>query len=119
MAYLIPPSVVEFQLTTNAAANTFNSNIAIIAAPGAGLALRIVGWHLMGTRGNTGNINVFVHGAGGFVVCEGAVSVGGDTGAIPEPGITIATNTALQLDNVSNVGAQTFRIIIYYFTQQN
>lgn len=116
MTYRTQPLTASSSLTTTPALNT-DSTTAVIAAPGAGLRLRIVGWQLAGQQNTTGNIRVIgrSNGSGFFIISAGVVPGGSAPGKPPEPGISCDVNKSFDLIYASNVASQTLRATIYYY----
>lgn len=122
MAYLNPPQLAKFSIATNAAINTLNSNVALIAAPGAGKQLRVSQITVMSRQTNTGVINCWFHGAGNTIFAVAGLKAAGDTVVLtfPEPGVLFGpfggNNNALQFDNIATVATQTIEIAILFYT---
>jgi len=120
VAYMQPPSMVSNQLATSGTANTLTANRAVLGAPGANTCYRVVAIHVAGFRSNTGKINLLFHdGAGGTPFFRAGIPVGGnDAMPIPEPGIQLPANSAMQVDDISDVATQSYYWTIYYYVDQ-
>ena len=117
MAYNHPPLVAD--ATVNLIVGTATVNA--VAAPGANKRIRVVGCHIginrsggaalidAGIRSGTGLITV----ARGHGLSTGGTSIADLT--IPEPGVPIAVNEALQLFATSTAATGAVVAIVYYY----
>jgi hypothetical protein len=95
---------------------------ALIAAPGVGLALRIVGGHGGPLQGSAaGAYRIFCRdGSGGVFIDDSVWQIGAGFGiltrtwVIPEPGILLPTNQALNMFGLGPAGQQAVYVVYYY-----
>lgn len=111
-----PPQVAS----ASAALAVASTNTTIVAAPGAGFTIRLVGTQLSIGRTATGIADlVLTDGAGGAALVDGrGLSVAGLPEVppdIPEPGISLTENTALVCNHIATIAAGSMRAIVYYF----
>ena len=98
MSYSTPPALAS-DTTVLVVGNT---TATLVAAPGPGLAIRVVGWYGYVNRLATGVVDISLVGVARF----GGLSVAGKPGSehnFPEPGVQLAVNTALQVTYGSSV----------------
>lgn len=104
---------------TNAVANT-NSVHTILAAPGAGVAYRVVGANVLLPQ-NEPAANVFrlsLRDERGSYLWTWILSTpnrGSDGFWLPEPGVQHPVNNPLRVDSWCTVVTRTFQIVVYYF----
>lgn len=107
---------VELLVNTNAAANTIDTNAAVIAAPAAGSFTRIWMVHLGGLPARTGALWASVETSTGVVLCElSCVAKGYDSLVFPYG--TPRTSLAVRVRESSDVATQSFRMVIHYTTE--
>lgn len=113
--YSRPPNVDLVAFNTNAAANT-DTTTTILAAPGAGLRYRIAFIDVFYNQSVTG-VTRHQFSAGPWGCSIGAPGQGGDSRHknFPEPGITLAANTALTDTHASSVATQGMRVVVGYY----
>jgi hypothetical protein len=116
MGYQTPPSVATILPATVAVA----TDTTVIAAPGAGTALRLVGGMLYVNRAVTGIVDAaLTNGAAGAVIAALAgLSVAGKPGdqiVLPEPGYQLSLNTALVLNHIASAAVGSIRLVVYYY----
>lgn len=106
-------------ITTNAAANT-QTGTQLIAAPGAGLRIRVFKVDIVRKPNMTGGIRCLIRDNAGLVwVALGISTTGGaDHWWGGENGFTIATNLPLQALHDSNVASQLFDITALYHIEE-
>lgn len=116
--FVKPPLVTRIALATNPVVNTLNTNT-VIAAPGVGFSLRIVGYHIYLTQNSAAGaiMRGRLFGPAGQNVGDALVQTGGNPsyGVIPEPGIALATNGALSIDTFCTAAAQLYLTVVYYY----
>jgi hypothetical protein len=117
--YSTPPLLARVLVTTNAAPATLNSNVPLIATPGAGKALRIASIFVATDYANTGTGNLKVQSSGasgvnrwsfGWTACETLPSPG-----IPPPGWQLPENEGLECSNIAQNALQSVYVTVLYF----
>lgn len=114
--YVTPPSVADAFVNLIVGTATVN----VIASPGPGQAIRVVGGQLGVIRTSTGITDLSLKDvASGSVLArlDGA-SVTGTSAMqldIPEPGIQLTANSALQLSTTSTAATGQGTATIYYY----
>ena len=114
MFYSVPPAVAS---VSSAAHIVGTVNTLVIAAPGVGNTIRLVGLHVKINR-NSGAAIVDENISGGVQVASVCLSLAGVSAIdinIPPPGIQLGNNQALNLASVSTVAAGLSTITAYYF----
>lgn len=97
------------------------TNTTVIAAPGAGFAIRVVTAHLHQNRQCTGLADMQLQdGVGGIAFHHEAglnAAAGGrsEPFIIPYPGFQLTVNTLLNLSHNSSVAAGNLVCVVYYF----
>jgi hypothetical protein len=118
--YTVPVPYLSVRITTNAVANTTNSNVVVAAGPGVGAAFRIAGFNATIGREDTGVLEIMLHEAGiGQLMWVASLAPGGSSShctMLPFPGIQLGANSALQCDNIATIASQTFRLVIWVYT---
>lgn len=119
MTYSRPPLYGQFPLTTNAVANTLQTDV-LLAAPGAGLAYRIVAINpTILQNGAAGAITrlLFTDAATLIVYWQSILTMpkGSDHVNIVEPGILLSPNSAFSVQDVSTAAAQGVRVVVHYY----
>ncbi len=119
MSYSRPPLIVAPVFTTNAVANTATSHT-VLAAPGAGLAYRVIWWSA-GTAQNEAaatGIRLFLQlNISGLIsvaefVWTGASSMWGD---FAEPGLLCDPNTAVIVQSFDTAASRGFNVQLHYY----
>ena len=118
--YTSPPLVASLDINI-AAGNTTGT---IIAAPGAGIRIRVVGGQCYINRASTASVNLFLrNGAAGTIFwqhngCIMAGSPGSDV-IIPYPGFPLSDNTLLQGEtNNGSAASSNAKFLVYYHLEQ-
>lgn len=120
MSYRTPPQVAFAAFNTNGAINTDTTTV-VIAAPGAGKSLRIVGFVGWLNQNATGVVRLHIIDSltsGIFYgIVIGAVGGGGNGFSynFPEPGILLSTEAGLSVTHASSVATQPVRVNTYYY----
>lgn len=106
---------VRAAITTNAVANT-QTTTAMIAAPGAGLRIRIMSYSIGSKPNNTGAIRALIQNGGGSNFDVLGVPTGRGAGVTPNlgPGIPFPANDSVNAVHDSDVASQPFNLIIHY-----
>jgi hypothetical protein len=115
--YLQPPNVA----TVSIAAVVGTAVAIIVAAPGVGFALRLVGCQLGLNRAAGGNVDLEIRDGATRIVMNYGVSqgAGGDltiAPPIPEPGLQLTPNTAMNFAVISSAATGTGFVVVYYYT---
>lgn len=114
------PLVIEVSITTGAIHTPVVHPI--IAAPGAGQALRISQITAAVADNSTGVIELFSVGDGAGVVgiwnCNVGVAIGSSAQAFPEPGVQLGVNKQLQLTSRGSVATQSVQVTVLYYIDQ-
>lgn len=117
--YTQPYSWLLTTFATNAIANTATVQ-AVLGAPGAGLAYRIIGYRGWWRRDSTGVLDATLAGTGGTSNIGGfALANTGNRSEeswFPFPGLLTVVNSSITLTDNCTVANQAYRFIIYYFT---
>lgn len=115
MSYPGPPGVAVASL----AAVVGTAVVAVVAAPGAGFRHRLVGCQLGSNRAAGATCDTELRdGVNPIVRNYGLLAGGGDltlAPPIPEPGIIIAENTAINFAVISSVAASSTCVCVVYF----
>lgn len=90
------------------------TNTQVIAAPGANLAIRLVGLHASGLTGTTAADARFQSPNGSTILFRAIGGLVGSGDSIPEPGILLPINTGLFVTCFSPAGGNV-AIEVYYF----
>lgn len=120
MSYTKPPLIASLDINI-AAGNTTGT---IIAAPGVGLRIRLVGGQVHINRASTAGVNLYLrNGAAGTIIWHhsGAIMAGSSGGPIlvPEPGIVLSDNTLLQGEtNNGSAASSNAKFLVYYYVEQ-
>ena len=110
--YNQPPLVASDPGTALAAGNVTTT---LVAAPGAGFAIRVVGVNAGINRLSTGIVDVTVNGVPWRCLGLQLTGRSGDQWTLPEPGVQLAANTALSVTYSSSAAAGTgFAVVLYY-----
>lgn len=105
-------------ITTNAAANTQQSN-SLVAAPGAGFRIRLFGWSLAPKPNNTGAIRtIFREITTTNVVGADGINASIGSNFWSAQGIPLSENNGLESRNDSNVASQPYNCTVYYATEK-
>lgn len=114
--YQKPP----FVASASVAAVVGTATVAVVAAPGAGLRIRLVGCQIGSNRAAGTTCDVELRDGATPIVRNYGILAGG-MGAmlaapIPEPGIPLAEDTALNFSIISSAAASsTAACIVYYY----
>lgn len=116
MGYIRPPLTVAASAAIPGAGST---TLTILAAPGVGFAIRVVGAQISVNRAAGAVCDCTLRDASGVAIgLANGLNVAGGSFApidIPEPGIQATANNAVQLVGTSTAGAGTFAALIYYY----
>lgn len=115
MSYAFPPLVAT--ITPALALVATNTNV--VAAPGAGQRIRLVGGSLGANRSITGIAELaFTDGIGGTILGRGVFSLNSIMAVpliIPEPGLQLSDNTPLVLNHIGTTAAGNAEATVYYY----
>lgn len=115
--YQKPPFISDAQIASVAG----TASVTIIAAPGAGLRIRVVGGQIGVNRASAGTSDVQISAVSPGIMARNfglAGALGGTNTLsldIPEPGITAGDNEAITLSIISSVAGLTGIGVLYYY----
>jgi len=111
--YAAPPLVASASVAIPGAGT---STVTIVAAPGVGFAIRLVGCQVSISRAAGANGDLDIR-SGGVAIVRGGFPAGASpmTPPIPEPGIETNENVLLQGAVTSTAAAGTAFFLVYYF----
>lgn len=116
--YALPPIELTVVVQTNAVGGTNQVN-ALIAAPGAGLAVRLVGYQVSREFTGTGALQAILQdGVSGGEILRHVWEAGrlqAQGWPIPEPGVSLPVNHGLSLSNIAGVASQFIVVTMLYF----
>jgi len=116
MAYGAPPLVANASAAIPAAGST---TVAVVAAPGVGFAIRVVGAQICVNRASGAVCDCVLNDAGGGSILRGfGLNVAGSSCVTPpvvEPGLQLTENQALNLVGTSTAGVGTFSCTVHYY----